>query len=180
MIAFGIEPLPSEVPPSEVISRVLETCGGITLVATLAFGLGFWVSLQVSHPDYSGSKIRRRYALGARFLTLVSLLVYGWIIHWVGWSKLVSENWGLAGLVLVDDFLIFLPYLCIQLLVWWGLFFAERALSIGERPREASQLGRYMVLKSRQSLGLTLPVILLYVVRRDVLGRYFPYWDQTH
>ena len=67
---------------------------------------------------------------GARLLTILSLVVYGWIIHSVGWSKLVRTNWGLSGLILVDDFVIFLPYLLIQLLVWWGLFFAERALQI--------------------------------------------------
>ena len=43
LLAFGIEPAPAGVPQSDVDSRVLETCGGITLVATLAFGLGFWV-----------------------------------------------------------------------------------------------------------------------------------------
>ena len=31
-----------------------------------------------------------------------------------------------------------------------------------------------MTLKARQSLGLILPVILLYVIRRDVLARFFP------
>ena len=105
--------------------------------------------------------VRRRYAFGARFLTVLSLVVYGWIIHWVGWSKMVRTNWGLGGLVLVDDFVVFLPYLSIQLLVWWGLFFAERALQIRQGPHAASPLGRYMVLKARQSLGLILPVILL-------------------
>ncbi len=75
-------------------------------------------------------------------------------------------------------FVIFLPYLLIQLLVWWGLFFAERALQIRQGLHAANPLGRYLVLKARQSLGLILPVILLYVIRRDFLGRFFPGWDQ--
>ncbi len=33
---------------------------------------------------------------------------------------------------------------------------------------------RHLVLKGRQSLGLTLPVILWYVIRRDVIGRLVP------
>ena len=159
---------------------MLETCGGITLVAALAFGLGLWVAFQVSHSGYATSQAPP--ALRARapgLLTVLSLVVYGWIIHSVGWSKLVRTNWGLGGLILVDDFVIFLPYLLIQLLVWWGLFFAERALQIRQGSASASRLGRYLMLKARQSLGLILPVILLYVIRRDVLGRFFPGWDEN-
>ncbi len=130
LLAFGIEPAQTGVPSSDVGARVLETCGGVTLVAALAFGLGFWVSFQVSHSGYATSRLRRRYAFGVRFLTVLSLVVYAWIIHYVGWSKLVRTNWGLGGSILLDDFVVFLPYLSIQLLVWWGLFFAERALQI--------------------------------------------------
>ena len=115
---------------------------------------------------------------GARFLTILSLSVCGWIIHYVGWSEMVRANWGLGELVLIDDFVVFLPYLSIQFLVWWGLFYAERALQIRQGTHAANPLGRYMVLKARQSLGLILPVILLYVIRRDILGRYFPGWEQ--
>jgi STE24 endopeptidase len=179
LLAFGIEPAQTGVPQSDVVTRILETCGGVTLVAGLAFGLGLWVSFQVSHSGYPTSKVRRRYALGARSLTVLSLIVYGWIIHSVGWSKMVRTNWGLGGLVLIDDFVVFLPYLAIQLLVWWGLFFAERALSIRHGSGSASRLWRYMVLRARQSLGLILPVIMLFVIRRDVLTRFFPGWDEN-
>jgi STE24 endopeptidase len=179
LLAFGIEPPQTGVPPSDVGTRILETCGGVTLVAAMAFGLGFWVSFQVSHSGYATSRLRRRYALGVRILTILSLVVYGWIIHSVGWSKMVRTNWGLGGLILVDDFVVFLPYLSIQFLVWWGLFFAERALLIRQGSSSPSRLGRYMTLKARQSLGLILPVILLYVIRRDVLARYFPGWEKN-
>ena len=124
----------------------------------------------------SASRLRHVYVLGMRVLTFLSLIVYGWIIHSVGWSKLVRANWGLDGIVFCDDVVVFLPYALIQLLIWWGSFFAERALirqgSGMERP-----LGRYLVLKGRQSLGLTLPVILMYVLRRDVVRRFIPAWD---
>jgi STE24 endopeptidase len=179
LLAFGFEPPLTGVPQADVGARVLETCGGITLVAALAFGLGFWVAFQVSHSGYATSRLRRRYALGVRLLTVLALVVYAWIIHSVGWSKLVRTNWGLSRLILVDDFVIFLPYVLIQLLVWWGLYFAERALQIRQGWGVARGLGRYLLLKTRQSLGLILPVILMYVIRRDVLGRYFPGWEEN-
>ena len=58
---------------------------------------------------------------------------------------------------------------------WFGgdCFIAERALQIRQGTHAANPLGRYMALKARQSLGLILPVILLYVIRRDVLAGIF-------
>ena len=178
LLAFGIEPAQPGVPQSDVFTRVLETFGGVTLVAALAFGLGLWVSFQVNHSGSRSSRLRRRYALGVRILTVLSLVVFGWIIHSVGWAKLVRTNWGLGGLILVDDIVVFLPYLCIQLLVWWGLFYAERALQIRHDPNSASRLGLHLILKARQSL-LVLPVVLLYVIRRDVVARIFPGWEDN-
>ena len=46
LIAFGIEPPATGVPQADVSTRVLETFGGITLIASLAFGLGFWVAFR--------------------------------------------------------------------------------------------------------------------------------------
>ena len=60
------------------------------MVAALAFGLGLWVASRVSQTGLATSRLRRRYALGVRFLTGVALLVYGWIIHSVGWSRVGS------------------------------------------------------------------------------------------
>jgi STE24 endopeptidase len=179
VIAFGMEPSQAGVPISDVRTPVLETFGGITVVAILAFGLGLWVALRVSQFGYAPTRLRRRYALGVRLLTIISLLVFAWIIHSVGWSKLVRTNWGLGGLVLIDDVVVFLPYLLIQLLVWWGLFFAERALQITHSLSPPSGLGRYLTLTTRQSVGLILPVIVLYVIRRDVIERFWPEWDQN-
>ncbi len=178
LIAFGIEPPTTGVPQADVGARVLETFGGITLIASLAFGLGLWVSFRVSHSGSATSRLRRRYALGVRAITILSLIVYGWIIHYVGWSKLVRTNWGMSGLILIDDVAVFLPFLLIQLLVWWGLFFADRALQVREGWGLEMGLGRYLVLKGRQSLGLTLPVVLMYVLRRDVVRRFFPGWEE--
>ena len=83
--------------------HVTETCGGITFITALAFGLGLWVTLQVSHSGHATSRLRPGYSLGARLVNILSLVVYGWIIHSVGWSKLVRTNWGLSTLILVDN-----------------------------------------------------------------------------
>jgi STE24 endopeptidase len=177
ILAFGIDPPRMGIPSSDVGVRLLEMCGGIGLVALLSLGLGFWVASRVSHDGLPTSRVRRRYANATRLLSAISLLIYGWIIHSVGWSHMVQTNWGFEGLGLINDILIFLPFLIIQFLIWWGQFFAERALqicsgSVGER-----RLGRYLLLRSRQTLGLLLPVILLFVIRRDVFRRLWPSWE---
>ena len=179
VLAFGIDPPKAGVPDSDVCVRVLETCGGISTVAVLAFGLGLWVAARVSQTGQATSRLRRRYALGVRFLTGVALFVYGWIIHSVGWSRLVRNNWGLGGWVLLDDALVLLPFLLIQILIWWGLFFGERALQIRAERGSAGGLGDYLIRRARQSIGLILPVVLLYVIRRDILMRIWPHWDEN-
>ncbi len=44
---------------------------------------------------------------------------------------------------------------------------------------KASSLGRHLTLKARHSLGLMLPIILLYVVRRDLIARMWPTWAES-
>jgi STE24 endopeptidase len=179
ILAFGFDPSRADDPVTDVSVPVLETCGGISLVAILAFGLGLWVASRVSQTGLATTRLKRRYALGVRLLTALSLVVYGLIIHWVGWSRVVHTNWGLGNYILLDDVVVFLPYVLIQLLIWWGLFFAERAFQIRSGNVPAGRLGRYLLLRSRQSIGLILPVILLYVIRRDILARLWPNWDKS-
>ena len=179
ILAFGFDPSRAGDPFTDVSVPVLETCGGISLVAILAFGLGLWVAARVSQPGIAASRLRKRYAIGVRLLTALSLVVYGLIIHWVGWSRVVHTNWGLDNYILLDDLVVFLPYVLIQLLIWWGLFFAERAFQLRSGNVLAGRLGRYLLLRSRQSIGLILPVVLLYVVRRDIIARLWPRWDES-
>ena len=158
------------------VARVLETFGGITLVAALAFGLGFWVAFQVSHSGYATSqappavrarrpaahhsvagRLRLDHSFGRLVQAGADQLGPGW--DWF-WSMTSSSS---------------CPISLIQLLVWWGLFFAERALQIrqGSGSERAARADTWSS-RARQSLGLILPVILMYVIRRDVLGRFFP------
>jgi STE24 endopeptidase len=177
-VAFGWDPPQRAVPQGDVGARVLETLGGITLVAALAFGLGCWVALRVSHSGYATSKLRRHYVLLVRLLTVFSLIVYGFIIHWVRWAELVRMNWGLSDWILVDDLLVFLPYVLIQLLVWWGLYFGERAIHVPIDSVRCGGLLRYLTLKTRQAFGLILPVVLLYAIKHDVIFRFWPRWEE--
>ena len=179
MLAFGIDSPRAGVPDSDVGVRVLETCGGISMVAALAFGLGLWVASRVSQTGLATSRLRRRYALGARFLTGVALIVYGWIIHSVGWSQLVRSNWGLGGWVPARR-CARLPPLCSDSaphLV--GTLFRRTCASDPGQSGSAGRLGHYLILRARQSIGLILPVVLLYVVRRDILMRIWPRWNES-
>ena len=109
LIAFGMELPGDEVPGPSVSFRLIETLGGILLIAALSFGLGGWVAAQVSHLGYASGRVFRRYMRGSRILTVAGLAIYAWIIHLVGWPRLVLSNWGLQGLVLVDDLAVLLP-----------------------------------------------------------------------
>ena len=116
------------------------------------------------------SRLRRRYALGVRLITFLSLVVYGWIIHSVGWSKMVRTNWGLGGVILFDDFVVFLPFRHDSASGLVGVVLRRAGLSqSGSRVQRAGWADTWCS-RGRQSLGLTLPVILLYVVGRDVIG----------
>ena len=179
ILAFGFDPTKAGDPFPDVNVRLLETFGGISLVAILSLGLGLWVAARASRASQAMSRLRKRYAIGVQVLTAVALLVYGWIIHWVGWSQVVQRNFGLDNYILLDDMLVFLPYALIQVVIWWGQFFAERAFQIRSGIGVVGRLDRYLILRSRQSIGLVMPVVLLYVIRRDILARFWPRWDDS-
>ena len=93
VLAFGIEPPQAGIPGAEVAMRLIETFGGVALVTALALALGWFVRLGVARDGYGSTRLRRRYSFGGRLLTVISLAVYAWIIHSVGWSRLVRTNW---------------------------------------------------------------------------------------
>jgi hypothetical protein len=96
LIAFGIEPPLPGVPGAEVRIRVFETAGGVIFVAGLAVALGWSVAARVARAGYGSSTLRKRYALGLRALAVLSLIVYAWIVHSVGWPRLIRANGGSA------------------------------------------------------------------------------------
>lgn len=176
LIAFGVDAPWAELTEMPAALRLASIAGGVLAVGAIAFGLGRWVASRVADFGYPTSLLWRRYTRGARLLTLIGLLVYAAIVHALGWSGLVLSVAGLQGLILIDDVAILLPYIAIQLLTWAGLYAAERSL---HGARTFPRLPTYLLLRTRQSLGLVLPVVLIFVLRQDVFGRLWPRWHQT-
>src|SRR3954452_11992097 len=169
---------PGRIARADLIERLGETLGGLALVGALAFGLGRLVAARVSRQGYASSALRRRYSWGVRIIELLTLGVYAGILYEAGWPIVVRSGFGLGDAILIDDLLILLPFFLAQLLGWWGLYAAERAL----RPAGSSgagrvaNLGRFLTLKVRQSLGLVLPGVLVFSLGQDLARRQCPAW----
>ena len=176
LIAFGADFPELMAADRSVGFRLCEVAAGILAVALLAFGLGGWVTWRVAHLGYATPRILRRYTMGTRLLTVLSLGIFAWIIHRVGWSELVLARGGLQGSFLLDDLAVFSPFIVIQLIIWWGLYLADRAL---HTPAPFPGLATYLARKVRQAVGLVLPILLIFLVRQDLFSRLWPSWHQT-
>src|SRR5262249_16614307 len=151
-----------------------QTLIGLLLVAAFAFLLGKVVAYRVGRRGGASPLVRRAYALGVRAVDVLSLVVYGWIVHEVGWPRVVRSGFGLGDPVLLDDALILLPFRRAGAAGWWGVYAAERALRAARGTGDAGGLRRYLWLKARQSLGMVLPVAALYAVGTDLVHRAWP------
>ncbi len=101
----------------------------------------------------------------------LGLAVFAWTLMAVDWPRVVAWGFRLRGVMAVEELAVLAPYLLGQVLAWCGLYRAERAL----RPSVArAGFLSYLVRKARQSLGLILPVALMYVLGRDLLRWQFP------
>ncbi len=174
LLAFGFDPPANlgPIPRSALIPRLEEVAGGVALVGCIAVAVGLGVSRRPSRRGDAGWGLRRRYAWGVRVVEGLSLVVYAWMIHGVDWPWVVRDGLGLRGAILAEDALILLPFLLMQLLGWWGLYPAERLL----RPGWTAGPARHLTLKARQSLGLVLPVVLVFSVGQGVAERLWPRW----
>jgi STE24 endopeptidase len=179
-LAYGIDgPAgPGRIARADLIERLGETLGGLALVAAIAFGLGRLVAARVSRRGYASSRLRRRYSWGVRIIEVLTLGVYAGILYEADWPIVVRSGFGLGDAILVDDLLILLPFFLAQLLGWWGLYAAERAL----RPAGAlgssrvANLRLFLTLKVRQSLGLVLPGVLVFSLGQDLARQQWPRW----
>src|SRR3954454_23178697 len=90
----------------------------------------------------------------------------------------VRSGFGLGDSILVDDLLILLPFFLAQVLGWGGLYAAERALRpSGVRgSARVTNVGRFLTLKVRQSLGLVLPGVLVFSLGQDLARQPWPRW----
>lgn len=179
-LAYGIEPQsgPGPLARLDLLARLGEVLGGLALVGVLAFGLGRLVAAGVSRYGYATSALRRRYSWGVRVIEALTLCVYAGILHEAGWPVVVRSGFGLGDAILIDDLLILLPFFVAQVLGWWGLYAAERALRPAGTNGSArvANLGRFLTLKVRQSLGLVLPGVLVFSLGQDMARRQWPGW----
>ncbi len=166
----GFRPLPDREARHHFYALAL----GLLLVGVVSWVLGAWMTRQASGRTRPKSALRRGLHWASRGVDLLALAVFGWAIYWLEWPRLVAWNLGLRRMLLLDEAATLLPFFVAQGLAWWGLYAAERAL----RPSVAGlRLGRYLVLKARQSLGTVLPMALIYGLGRDLLRRYWPSFE---
>ncbi len=177
ILAFGFDSsdrpntMLAPMPWREACQRAGEAALGILFVAAFAFTLGKIVSWRVARQGRATPLVRRAFALGVRASDLLSVLVFGWIIHELDWPRVVRSGFKLGDPPLLDDALILLPFLLAQFVGWWGVYQAERVLrpvfgSIGIR--------RHLLLKARMSLGIVLPVAAFYGLGTDLIHRAWP------
>jgi STE24 endopeptidase len=119
--------------------------------------------------------VRRRLHRRSRGLDAASLGLFGVALYGLSWRRAVDEGLGLSGFVLLDELALLLPFLAMQLGMWWGLYPAERAArGLAPTGRPFPGLGHHLLMRARQSLGMVLPAALLYVLAYDLAQRYAP------
>ncbi len=93
-LAFGLD-LPTTRPGAvafsraEILTRFGETALGVLAVAALAVLLGRFVVWRVDKLGRPSTLVRRAYSLGVRAVDVLSVVVYGAIIHWLNWPTVV-------------------------------------------------------------------------------------------
>ena len=156
-LAFGLDSPRGMLPDREVPIRTLEALAGVLGVGLLAVGIGAWVAWRISVYGYMTTRTRR-------------------FQHLAG---LVGANWGLRGWFLIGHLAVIAPYLAMQVFLWCGQFLVERAISTRGRYDATFRLWPYLVLKGRNALGLVLPVVLVFLIRQDLIGRIWPEWTEN-
>src|SRR5262249_38968434 len=151
---YGIDVPDGPISRPDLLEYLAETLAGLALVGVVALGLGRLVAALIAQRGYASVALRRRYSWGVRLLEVLTLVVYAGILYEARWPVVVRSGFGLGDVILVDDLLVLLPFFVAQLLEWWGLYAAERAM----RPAGTSgstrvaSVGRFLTLKVRQSL----------------------------
>jgi STE24 endopeptidase len=171
-IAFAADSLaPAAVPRSiDVAACLTEAIAGLAVAAGVATGLGLGLTAAVRRRGYPTISARRGFVVASYMVQAMNLTVYAWLIYGLGWTTFVREGLGLRGAFVLDEFLIFLPFLAMEVLGWLGLYPAARASGM---PSTSSPPLDYLIRKARLSFGMVLPIVLIYWVGNDVARRIF-------
>lgn len=156
-LAFGINGEPG---PSAILAPAMCSVRALVAIVTVAVSARLLGLALARRPD------RRMAGVASRSLDWVAVAVYAWIVRGLEWPAVVRSGFGLGNAILVDELLILLPFLLIQAAGWWGLDPIEGGVGPGA--------GRRLGLKARQSLGLVLPVALVFTLGHDVAGWVVP------
>lgn len=178
-LAFGLDSPRDFVPGRELSPLILAMSAGVLGVGLAAVGLGSWIAWRISVYGYMTTRLRRIHLVGNRLLVPLALGVYGWILVRLNWAGIVETTWGLKDWFLVRHLAILAPFVLMQVFLWCGLFLVERAIQVRREPVVTPRLGTYLLLKGRTALGLILPVVLVFLIRNDVIGRIWPEWTAS-
>jgi STE24 endopeptidase len=180
-LAFGFDSTSDSEPLSrfELGLRLGKILGGVALIGLAAIALGRVAARRVGQTGPAAAKARRYYFWGVRVLEILALAAYGWTIHWVDWGAVVRDGMGLRGVLVLDEALILAPYVLTQLALWCGLHPAERALRSAVNSHRPPGLGTHLLLRARQTLGLVLPVLLVFTVGQELARRQWPEWSSS-
>jgi STE24 endopeptidase len=176
-LAFGTDAIfpPAPIPAGSVVSRLLEASGEVGFVGLMALIFSVAILIRIRRQGRTSPGARWIYSVGSKVVGFVTLAGYAWVIHGLGWPEVVRSGLKLRDAVLLDELLILLPFLLAQLAGWFGLFFGERALRppsiLEDRP---VSIGRYLVLRARQTLGMVLPAALIFSLAQDLARLRWP------
>lgn len=150
---------------------VVATLGPI-VTATVAWSFGRYVQAQLARSWDDGRAARRLFRFGSRIVEWFGLVVYACVLHFAHWPSVVRDGFGLRDWILVDDLAIFAPFVLIELAGWAALHRAERVCRASLRDFHPPGLGRALILKTRLTMGLVLPVAMIFWLGQD-LARLF-------
>ena len=164
-LAFGTDAIfpPSPIPRGSVVPRLIEAMAEVGLVGLTALAFAPAVLIQVRRRGRPTTGARRIFTFGSRSVGALTLAGYAWVIYGLSWPEVVRSGLGLRDAILLDELLILLPFVLAQVAGWWGLYLGERALRTPGLPlRRPVGVGRYLVLRARQTLGMVLPAALIF------------------